>query len=421
MTVPPAWPTRRLKFLATLNDQALTEDTDPDYELLYIDIGNVDSFGRIHDVAPYRFEMAPSRARRLVRDGDVIISTVRTYLEAIAPITAPPKNLVVSTGFAVVRPKTNKLDPGFCKYALRERHFLHEVVTRSTGISYPAINASDLADIELPVPPINVQKRIAAFLDAETERLDALVTEKQHMLDLLAEKRRALIARAVTQGLKPNVSRQKSGIPWLGKIPAHWNVLRAKVLFREIDERSDTGEEVLLSLRMAKGLVPHNDVSEKVIAPADLIGYKKAWPQQIVINRMRAASGLIAVVPQAGLVSPDYAVYEPVGEVNPEFFTYLFQTPLLQAVFRSESKGLGTGQSGFLRLYSDNFLGLHMPVPPIDEQQAILQWVQTETKKIDNFAQATERTITLLQERRSALISATVTGQSTKGEIHAGA
>ena len=418
MTNYPNCPTQRLKFLATLNDAALTEDTDPEFEVLYIDIGNVDSSGCVHDVAPYRFEAAPSRARRLVKDGDVIISTVRTYLEAIAPITAPPENLVVSTGFAVVRPKTDKLDPGFCKYALRERRFMYEVVARSTGISYPAINASDLADIELPVPPINVQRRIAAFLDAETQRLDALVIAKQRLLDLLAEKRRVLVAHAVTQGLNSDVSLQDSGIPWLGKIPAHWRVFRAKVLFREIDERSDTGEEVLLSLRMTKGLVPHNDVSEKVITPEDLIGYKKAWPQQIVINRMRAASGLIAVVPQTGLVSPDYAVFESVGEVNPEFFTYLFKTPLLQAVFRSESKGLGTGQSGFLRLYSENFLSLHMPVPPIEEQHAILQRVHIETKKIDDLAEATERTVTLLQERRSALISAAVTGTLKVGNAN---
>lgn len=418
MTNSPNWPTRRLKFLATLNDEALTEDTEPDYELLYIDIGNVDSLGRIHDIAPYRFEAAPSRARRRVAEGDVIISTVRTYLEAIAPITEPPENLVVSTGFAVVRPKLDELDPGFCKYALRERRFMHEVVARSTGISYPAINASDLADIALPAPPINIQRRIAAYLDTETERLDSLTSVKQRLLDLLAEKRRALIARAITQGLNLKATLRDSGIPWLGEIPAHWNILRAKVLFREIDERSDTGEEVLLSLRMTKGLVPHNDVSEKVITPADLIGYKKAWPQQIVINRMRAASGLIAVVPQTGLVSPDYAVFESVGEVNPEFFTYLFKTPLLQAVFRSESKGLGTGQSGFLRLYSENFLSLHMPVPPIEEQRAILQWVQIETKKLDDLAEATERTVTLLRERRSALISAAVTGTLKVGNAN---
>ena len=128
---------RRLKYTATINDEALPEITDPDYELRYIDIGNVDSQGTIHDIVSYRFEAAPSRARRVVADGDVIVSTVRTYLQAIAPIENPPNNLIVSTGFAVVRPLNALLDREFCKYALREKHFLWEVESRSTGVSYP--------------------------------------------------------------------------------------------------------------------------------------------------------------------------------------------------------------------------------------------------------------------------------------------
>lgn len=413
------WPVRRLKFVATVNDEALTEDTDPAYEIRYIDIGNVDSLGRVHDIAEYRFEAAPSRARRRVRNGDVIISTVRTYLEAIAPISDPPENLVVSSGFAVIRPTTDRLDPGFCKYALRERAFMHEVVARSTGISYPAINASELAEIALPVPPLDVQRKIAAFLDTEVEGIDLLIAEKQRLLNLLAEKRRAAIADFVTHGLNAETARRDSGIPWLGEIPVHWDIRRAKVLFREIDDRSTMGDETLLSLRMEKGLVPHNDVSEKVIPSSELIGYKRARKNQIVVNRMRAASGLIAVVPQDGIVSPDYAVFDPTGPVNPEYFALLFQTPLLQAVFRSESKGLGTGQSGFLRLYSENFLALHLPVPPADEQQAIVSHAHIEAKKLNDLAEATERTIVLLKERRSALISAAVTGQLDLKTAHA--
>jgi type I restriction enzyme, S subunit len=96
---------QRLKYVATINDEALGEDTDPDYELQYVDIGNVDSSGEVHEIATYRFEDSPSRARRRVRDGDVIVSTVRTYLQAIAPIESPPDNLIVSTGFAVNPPQ----------------------------------------------------------------------------------------------------------------------------------------------------------------------------------------------------------------------------------------------------------------------------------------------------------------------------
>ena len=162
--------TRRvpLKYLATLNDDALGEDTDADYEIQYIDIGNVDSSGYIHKVVTYRFSDAPSRARRRVRNCDVIVSCVRTYLQAIAPIEKPAENLIVSTGFAVVRPRLGVLRAGFCKYALREPYFLNEVERRSVGVSYPAINTSDLGAIPLPAPSVAVQNVVEVFLDRET-------------------------------------------------------------------------------------------------------------------------------------------------------------------------------------------------------------------------------------------------------------
>ncbi len=223
---------RRLKYAATINDEALSEETDPDFELQYVDIGNVDSSGEIHEIATHRFEAAPSRARRMVRHGDVIISTVRTYLQAIAPIENPPENLIVSTGFAVVRPSQGKLDRQFCKFALREPEFLAEVEKRSVGVSYPAINASDLADIQIPLPSLDEQRAIAEFLDRETARLDALVAEKERWLELLAEKRRTLITRAVTRGLNPAAPLRDSRLPWFSQIPKHWEIIPFRWFFQ---------------------------------------------------------------------------------------------------------------------------------------------------------------------------------------------
>lgn len=207
MIASDGFPLRRLKYAASINDQALPETTDLDFELAYIDISNVDSQGRVHDIASYRFEAAPSRARRIVQHGDVIISTVRTYLQAIAAIENPPENLIVSTGFAVVRPGQD-LDPGYCKYALRENRFLWEVKVRSTGVSYPAINASDLGDVPIHLPPLNSQRVIAAFLDSETARIDRIIARvgatsvadapTGSLLALLAERRAAVITAAVT-------------------------------------------------------------------------------------------------------------------------------------------------------------------------------------------------------------------------------
>lgn len=357
----------------------------------------------------------PEDMRRIaswLQPGDVLINSTGTgTLGRVAHVRDQPNPPMFADGHVtIIRDSARRFEPRYLFYVLSVQQEQITVECAEGATNQIELSRHRLGNKYIDWPSIERQRQVVVFLDRSTGTLDKLIAGKKHLLDLLIEKRHVLVAHAVTRGLNSKVSRQDSGIPWLEKIPAHWRVVRAKTLFREIDERSHTGEEVLLSLRMTKGLVPHNDVSEKVITPDDLIGYKKAFPQQIVVNRMRAASGLIAVVPQAGLVSPDYAVFESVGEVNPDFFTYLFRTPLLQAVFRSESKGLGTGQSGFLRLYSENFLAIHMPVPPIEEQCEILRWVQVETKKIDDLVVATERTVTLLQERRSALIAAAITG-----------
>ncbi|WP_139031685.1 restriction endonuclease subunit S [Candidatus Competibacter denitrificans] len=276
----------------------------------------------------------------------------------------------------------------------------------------PSFTEGQQKDLPFLVPPLEIQRLIANYLDRETARIDGLIAEKERMLALLEEKRAALISRAVTRGLDPNAPLKLSGQEWLGETPAHWEEPRAKGLFHEIDRRTETGEETLLSLRMGKGLVPHNDVSEKLLEANDVTGFKKIEPGQMVINRMRAASGLIAVATEPGLVSPDYAVFDVVDqELSIEYFLELFKTSLLQAVFRSSSKGLGTGEQGFLRLYTDAFLSLHFPYPPIGEQRAIASFIKQQCSEMLHMESLLRRSIDLAKERRAALITAAVTGQ----------
>ena len=194
--VPEHWEVQRLKHLATVNDEALPETTDPGMEIAYVDIGNVDSIQGITDVEVMVFEDAPSRARRVVRQGDVIVSTVRTYLRAIAQIETTDGNLIVSTGFAVLRP--HQMDYGYVAYVATAPYFVERVVAHSVGVSYPAINPSELACLDIVFPPIDEQCAIAAFLDRETAKIDTLVTKVHSAIVRLKELRTALISAAVT-------------------------------------------------------------------------------------------------------------------------------------------------------------------------------------------------------------------------------
>lgn len=350
----------------------------------------------------------------------------RAGYESCGTTMAPPGSIVLSKrapigqvailaeeacsnqGCFLLTPR-NDTDTRFFYYWLSMRTEYLQVLGR--GSTFMELSTDELKSLSVPYPSLQQQRAIADYLDRETARLDALVAAKERVLGLLAEKRRALVTRAVTRGLDPRAPLRDSGIPWLGEIPAHWELKLAKWLFWERDQRSMSGEEVLLSLRMERGLVPHNDVSVKQTQPEDLVGYKKVSTGEIVVNRMRAASGLVAIAPQDGLVSPDYAVFRVSPAANAEYYTHLFKTELMQAVFRSESTGLGTGSSGFLRLYSESFLSLWLPYPPVREQTVILAHMEDELAKLGAIGEATERTVKLLRERRAALIAAAVTGQ----------
>lgn len=216
-------------------------------------------------------------------------------------------------------------------------------------------------------------------------------------------------------GLQPFPKYRDSGVDWLGRIPASWRVVRIKTLLRECDDRTATGREPLLSLRMRVGLVDHARAGGRFIPPNALIGYKRTSPGQIVMNRMRASTGLFGVTPSVGLVSPDYAVFQVDQSVDPHYYVRLFQTPLMARIFRAESTGLGTGESGFLRLYSDRFGTLAVPLPPTDEQHSIVRFLVHAERKTAGVIKAKQQLVQLLNEQRETILRSLV-GQGPSGE-----
>jgi type I restriction enzyme S subunit len=268
---------------------------------------------------------------------------------------------------------------------------------------------ADLKLIRVLVPTNDEQTAIVRLLDHANRRIERTIWAKKKLIALLNEQKQAIIHRAVTRGLDPNVHLKPSGVPWLGDVPENWEVVRLKHLFREVDRRSESGREVLFSLRMYRGLVPHNEVSQIPIASSALVGFKQVKPGQLVMNRMRAAIGMFGVVSQPGLVSPDYAVFEARRPVEADYFMHLFKTRVVGTVFRLESKALGTGSSGFLRLYTDRFGAIKVPLPSHVEQRAIVIGIVEQTAEITRTAERVEREISLLREYRTRLTADVVT------------
>ena len=406
--IPAHWEVKPLKRLATLNDEALSESTDSSFEIAYVDISSVDTVAGITDKENLDFEKAPSRARRIVRHGDVIVSTVRTYLRAIAAIKAPEPNLVVSTGFAVVRPR--HLASSFAAYALRAPYFVESVVANSVGVSYPAINASRLACFPIPYPDLDEQRVIADFLDRETAKIDALVTKKERLIELLQEKRTALITRAVTRGLNPNVPMKDSGVEWLGEIPAHWDVVRSKALFIQRKENALPDDQQLTASQQY-GVIPQSKFAElegrqvvQVITGADIL--KHVEPNDFVIS-MRSFQGGLEHSKYRGSISSAYVAVCPSNRADVGYFSHLFKSTAYVQAIQSTSDLVRDGQA----LRFANFAQVPLPLAPSQEQKEITSYLDERIDRLDRLVGETGTAIRLLKEYRTALISAAVTGK----------
>ena len=416
--VPQHWNSRQLKFLCTCNDDVLAESMPPAYEIEYIDIGSVSASEGISKTETMLFSGAPSRARRVVRDGDVIISTVRTYLEAIASIDNPPPNLVVSTGFAVIRPNQH-LHKKFAAYCLRTSGFIKEVIARSVGVSYPAINASDLINIKAPLPKFGEQEKIANFLDHETAKIDTLIAKQQELIKLLKEKRQAVISHAVTKGLNPNAPMRDSGVEWLGEVPEHWDVDRLRYL-GEFQNGINIGAE---SFGSGFPFVSYGDVYRNETLPKEGSGLVESSEKDRTLYSVEFGDVLFTrtseTIEEIGFASTCLATIEDASfagflirfrpkkdAIDPHFSKYYFRSNLLRVFFVKEMN-LVTRAS----LSQDLLKKLPVSLPPLREQKEISAFLDSCSAIFEKLIKNAESAIDLIKERRTALISAAVTGK----------
>jgi len=283
-----------------------------------------------------------------------------------------------------------------------------EIIARSVGVSYPAINASDIARLAIPLPPPAEQRAIAAFLDRECGKIDALVAEQERLIALLKEKRQAVISHAVTKGLDPTAPMKDSGVAWLGQVPAHWEVVRGRRMFVERDDRSEDGDETLLTVSHLTGVTPRAEKTVYMFEAETTEGYKRCRRGDLVINTLWAWMGAMGVAGESGIVSPAYHVYTPKAEVEPGYVNLLVRMGVFAREAERWSKGVWSSR---LRLYPEEFLKIEFPLAPLAEQRAITKTVAAELVRQDGLTTEAERAITLLKERRAALISAAVTGK----------
>lgn len=416
MTHAP-WQRTRLKYLVEVNSAVLPETTDDDFEFVYIDIGNVSQgFMSVEGGDLLKFADAPSRARRIANPGDSVVSTVRTYLRAVATVPLSDEKLVFSTGFAVLSPLSS-VHPRFLSWYLQGDEFVTRIEAHSTGVSYPAITATDLVALDLRLPALDEQHAIADYLDRETARIDTLIAEQQRLIELLRERRRALRVHVALHGTTPG-KEVDSPLPWANKLPSHWQVVPLTSVARlesghtPSRSREDWWQDCYIpwvslhdvgTMRSAKYLV---DTAQQISDEGIANSSARILPAKTVVLSRDATVGRTAIMGIPMATSQHFAAWICGPSLDPEYLWVLFQDAM-QPFFDSFQNG-----STIRTIGMGDLKAFQIPLPPLDEQRTIVRHLDEHTIQIDSLISESERFIELSRERRSALITAAVTGQS---------
>lgn len=280
------------------------------------------------------------------------------------------------------------------------------------GTTFMELSSNDLANFRLPIPTLKDQNAIVQILNKKIVAINDVINKKAKVIELLEEQRISIICSAVTKGIDSTAEMKDSGVEWLGEIPAHWNVLTNHQLFAERNIKCAEQDAVLLSVTKYLGVILQSQAEElnlATVAPAETTeGYKVVHKGDLVMNIMRAKDGSYGISGYDGVISPAYCIYYPRQKVNPQYLYYLFKTPMYMEIFKNYSTGIAEHR---MRLYPVNFFKIPAVVPPLEEQNEIVTYLDKRVKDIDELISLTQQQIEKLKEYRQSVISEVVTGK----------
>lgn len=348
--------------------------------------------------------------RKLVRIGDFVINS-RSDRKGSCGISKLDGS--VSLINIVLTPR-NLWNSGYVHYLLRSQPFSEEYYRNGRGIVADlwTTRYSEMKSIFLPVPPRPEQDQIVRFLDWKVSSINGLINIKRRKIKELNALKKTIVNSAVTHGLSPSAPMKFSGVKWMGNIPAHWQISRIKRHFTLRDERNikKLSDVNLLSVFSSIGVIPRSEVDDyssgNKAANAD--GYKIVHCGDIVVNIILCWMGALGKSDFDGVTSPAYDVYKPDEMVSSKYYHYLFRTKAFTEECYKVGRGIMTMR---WRVYSQQFMNINIPIPPSEEQQKIVDYLDRKCMQIDASIGQIEESITALQELKKCLIADAITGK----------
>lgn len=345
---------------------------------------------------------------QLIKPGDIVIRTTDLQNDQTSLRVGYAKDKGMITSAYLGLRCNPEINPEYVFRLLESYDAMKVFYGMGSGLRQN-IDFWDFKRLPVPLPPREEQDRIVAFLDKKTAEIDIAIAKKERLIELLQEQKNIRIHQAVLRGLNPEVPLRESGVTWLGAVPAHWNVVPNRYIFREQNARSLRGEETHLSMSQRYGLVPAKELDVQTLQSESYDGAKLCQKGDLVQNRLKAHLAVFAVAPCDGLVSPDYSVFRlQNSEYRPVYFERLFKTPNYLGEFNRRVRGIVVG---FLRLYSEDFNAIPALVPPSDEQAEIVRFIEATNKDFEDIRAKIDAEIVMLRELKAITVASAVTGK----------
>jgi len=399
--VPEHWEAKKLKYNLSLQTQKITISGQ-----IVIALENIESkSGKyIATESSYQGEDVSFKS------GDILFGKLRPYLAKVYKCDS----IGVAFGDLLTYRPTKDFDSSFAFYSLLSDEFIKIVDSSTYGTKMPRASSEFINEMILPTPSYEEQTSIANFLDIQTTKIDTLIAKQQRMIELLGEKRSALISHAVTKGIDPDVAMKDSGAEWLGEVPEHWRMTKLKFI-----------GEAIIGLTYSPNDVTDEENGILVLRSSNVQNKKITFDDNVYVNaeipkRLLTQKNDILICSRNG--SRSLIGKNAMIDVNSENLTFgafmtMFRTPYSRYVFWVLNSAIFKYQSGtFLtatinQLTTGNLNNFDIPFPSNDEQTAIANYLDIQTAKIDTLIAKARQAIELMKERRTALISAAVTGK----------
>lgn len=408
--IPSHWEEMRVKYITNISKgNGITKlDVSSDGDTPCVRYGEIytkynNTFKFCHSATFKNLISSP----RYFEYGDILVSGTGELVEEIGKSVVYIGDEKCLAGGDIIILKHNQ-NPIFLNYALNTKYTQDQKSFGKAKLKVVHISSSEIGRLFIALPPLAEQEKIVGYLEDKTSKIDAYVADKEKEIELLQELKQKTIADAVTKGLNPDAKMKDSGISWIGEIPEHWDTRRAKFMFKKNKRERRPEDEVITCFRDGQVTLRKNRRLTGFTESEKYDGYQGIRKGDLVIHQMDAFAGSIGVSDSDGMGTSVYHCCTPTGDYNVYYYANLIRQMALSGFIQSLYKGIRERSSDFsFPVFGNQYL----TIPPLDEQQAIVSYIEEKCEKIAKLASELQSEIDYLKEYKQRLIADCVTGQ----------